>query len=219
MLTTKTKTALCLSLLVSFTASVSAESSSDSINLAGDRAEDCVVRICTQLQQSAASGSGFFINEQGLFLTCDHIVDQAMTVHIQIPSMGTQLIEAVVVRVCPEQHLALLRIADHELDAVRRQLDEIHYLKLGDSDTVNRADTVLAFAHGQKSVKSAIGVVIGREQQWIQIEAAIKPCTAGGPLLNNDGEVIGINYAGISEIQDLVYIIPINSARNILRSH
>lgn len=193
-------------------------------------ARDCVVQIFAQRtlmdichpwappMQQSARGSGFFINERGEILTNAHVVDQASAVWVQIPSMGKRLIEVVVVGVCPERDIALLRIADHELDTVREYLGEIRFLTLGDSDTAYRTDEVLALGYplGHESLKSTTGVISGREQQWIQMDAAINPGNSGGPLLNVYGEVIGINSAGITEAQNVGFIIPINNVKVVL---
>lgn len=192
--------------------------------------KDCVVQIFAQRaaldicrpwappMQQPARGSGFFINERGEILTNAHVVDQALAVWVQIPSMGKRLVEAVIVGVCPERDVALLRIADKEIDVVREYLGEIRYLELGDSDTAYRTDEVLALGYplGQESLKSTTGVISGREQQWIQMDAAINPGNSGGPLLNINGEVIGINSAGITEAQNVGYIIPINNVKVML---
>ncbi|HZW60872.1 MAG TPA: trypsin-like peptidase domain-containing protein, partial [Candidatus Babeliales bacterium] len=92
------------------------------------------------------------------------------------------------------------------------------FLSLGDSDNVHRADEVLALGYplGQESLKSTTGVISGREKNMIQMSAPINQGSSGGPLLNVKGEVIGINTAGITEAQNVGYIIPINDFKTIL---
>ena len=80
---------------------------------------------------------------------------------------------------------------------------------------VRRSDEVLALGYplGQQSLKSTTGVISGREQHLIQMSAAINPGNSGGPLLNVNGEVVGINSAIIQGAQNVGYIIPINDLK------
>ncbi len=195
-----------------------------------EQVKDCVVQIFAQRaevdickpwappMQQPARGSGFFINDEGELLTNAHVVDQALAIWIQIPSLGKRFINVEIVGVCPERDVALLRIVDQDLVLVKEQLGEIPYLELGDSDLAHRTDEVLALGYpmGQESLKSTTGVLSGREQQWIQMDAAINPGSSGGPLLNIYGHVIGINSAGYTEAQNVGYIIPINNVKVIL---
>jgi Trypsin-like serine proteases, typically periplasmic, contain C-terminal PDZ domain len=91
-------------------------------------------------------------------------------------------------------------------------------LALGDSDIARRADDVMALGYplGQQSLKSTTGVISGREQNLIQISAPINPGNSGGPLVNQYGQVIGINSSGILEAQSVGYAIPINDLKTIL---
>ncbi|MEX0849357.1 MAG: trypsin-like peptidase domain-containing protein [Candidatus Dependentiae bacterium] len=195
-----------------------------------NQVKDCVVQIFAQRAeiniccpwfspaQQPARGSGFFINDKGELLTNAHVVDQALTIWLQIPSLGKRFINVELIGVCPENDIALLRIAQDEFEMVKEQLGEIPYLQLGDSDTAYRTDEVLALGYplGQESLKSTTGVISGREQQWIQMDAAINPGSSGGPMLNMHGEVVGINSAGYTEAQNVGYIIPINNVKVIL---
>ncbi len=198
---------------------------------------DTVVQIFSQIaerdllqlyrapDQYTARGSGFFIKNECsdlkddlLIVTNAHVVDQAIAIWIQIPSLGKRFIEAEVVSLCPDRDVALLRIKAEDLDLVLDVLGEIPYLTLGDSDTIRRSDEVLALGYplGQESLKSSTGVVSGREQNLIQISAAINPGNSGGPLLNIEGKVIGVNSAGILEAQNVGYAIPINDLKVVL---
>jgi serine protease Do len=195
-----------------------------------DEARDTVVQIFSQVAeldflqpyktpaQYGMRGSGFFINDRGEIITNAHVVDQALAIWIRIPSLGKQLIDVTVVGVCPDRDIALLRVVDKDLELIRSTLGMIPYLALGDSDSVHRADEVLALGYplGQESLKSTTGVISGREGNFIQMSAPINPGSSGGPLLNILGEVIGINTAGITEAQNVGYIIPINDLRVIL---
>ncbi|MCX5922015.1 MAG: trypsin-like peptidase domain-containing protein [Candidatus Dependentiae bacterium] len=191
---------------------------------------DTVVQIFSQIaeldwlqpyrtpSQYTARGSGFFINANGEIITNAHVVEQAIAVWIQIPSLGKRLIDVQIISICPERDMALLKVSDEDLVYIREELGTVPYLSLGDSDLVLRSDEVLALGYplGQESIKSTSGVVSGREQNYIQTSAPINPGNSGGPLLNTQGEVVGINSAGITEAQNIGYAIPINDLKIIL---
>jgi serine protease Do len=192
--------------------------------------KDTVVQVFSQISeidllqpfktpaQYSTSGSAFFINEQGDLLTNAHVVDQARSLWIQVPSLGKRIIRVEVTGVSPDRDVALIRVIPEDLKIIRQELGRIPYLPLGDSDLVFRSDEVLALGYplGQQSLKSTTGVISGREQQFIQMSAPINPGNSGGPLLNINGEVVGINSAGIMEAQNIGYIIPINDVKIIL---
>ena len=176
--------------------------------------------------QRASRGSGFFIRYEGniFIVTNAHVVDQAGGIHIRIPSLGQRPITAVLVSICHDRDLALLKIVDEEIEFVIQGLGGvIPYLELGDSNNIYRADEVLALGYplGQEALKSTTGVISGVEDQFIQMSAPINPGSSGGPLLNENGEVIGVNSAGIDSVdgrvvQNVGYCIPINRLKIIL---
>lgn len=168
--------------------------------------------------QGVAYGSGFFINAEGDFVTNAHVVYQAKTIYVQIPSLGKRIIDMEVIGICPDRDLALLRMKPESKKYVQSILGSIPYLPLGNSDSVHRSDEVLALGYplGMHSLKSTTGVVSGFEHHLIQISAAINPGNSGGPLLNGKGEVIGINNSAVLEAQNVGYAIPVNDLKIIL---
>lgn len=166
-------------------------------------------------EQSPMTGSGFFINEQGDIITNAHVVDQAVAVWIQIPSLGKRILDATIESVCPERDLALLRLVPQDLQLIQQELGKVPFLPLGNSDSIHRSDEVMALGYplGQQSLKSTTGVISGQEQHFIQMSAAINPGNSGGPLLNVMGEVVGINSAIIPGAQNVGYMIPINDLK------
>lgn len=193
-----------------------------------ERVKDTVVQVFAQVaefnmlqpysppQQYAVCGSGFFINEEGDIITNAHVINQAH-VWVQIPSLGRRIIDVEVVGMT-DRDIALLRVKPEALAMIKSALGTVPYLPLGDSDAIRRSDEVLALGYplGQQSLKSTTGVVSGHEQHMIQISAPINPGSSGGPLLNEAGEVIGINTAGITEAQNVGYAIPINDLSIVL---
>lgn len=169
--------------------------------------------------QYATRGSGFLMSEDGYIITNAHVVDQAHLVWIQIPSLGKHMIDVQVIGVSPDWDLALLKISDEGLAFIKKELGSVPYLELGDSDLVRRMDEVLALGYplGHESLKSTAGHISGRADNLIQMSAPINPGSSGGPCLNIHGQVIGISSAGITEAQNVGFIIPSNDLKIILR--
>ena len=171
-----------------------------------------------------ASGSGFFIDDQGYIVTNFHVIEEEFGVKVQIPVFGKERFDVKVVGVCPERDVAVLKLTDAALAKIRGKIGKIPYLRLGDSDKPVRRDkiTVLGYPLRQERLKSIEGEVSGREvvwgESWIQISAALNPGNSGGPALNTKGEVVGINTARIPEGQNIGYIIPINDVKGIIKS-
>lgn len=195
-----------------------------------EKVKDTVVQVFVQVaevdlrqpyktpNQYAAFGSGFFITAAGDIVTNAHVVEHAKSVWIQIPSLGKRQIDVNVLSIAPERDLALLRVSEEGRKIISQELGCIPHLSLGDSDLVRRAEEVMAVGYplAQGSLKSTTGVISGRESHMIQMSAAINPGSSGGPLLNLNGEVVGINTAGVVEAQNVAYIIPINDLKTIL---
>jgi serine protease Do len=196
--------------------------------------KDTVVQVYSQIsvtnlfepyktpEQGEGAGSGFFINDKGNFITNYHVVAQAINTQIQIPSFGMERFDAEIIGVSPERDIALLRLTKESYDKIKKKLGKIPYLPLGNSDAVLRSQEVLAlgFPLGQIRLKSTLGIVSGRERLsffgYIQITAPLNPGNSGGPALNAEGDVIGINAKGVLEAQNVGYIIPINEVKNAL---
>jgi len=171
--------------------------------------------------QYESRGTGFFINDQGYFVTNAHVVNEAKTVWINIPALGRQMIRVEVIGFCPDRDLALLRIVPDELKMVRERLGKIPFLMLGDSNSVRRTDKVLVLGYplGQHRMKSTTGVVSGREAvdtiSYLQITAPINPGSSGGPLISTEGAVIGITVAAVPDASNVGYAIPVNELKLI----
>lgn len=165
------------------------------------------------------AGSGFFINNKGDLITNYHVIAQSCGVEIQIPSFGLERFDVDIIGVCPERDIALLRLSKEAQEKIMHTHKTIPWLKLGDSDLVLRSQEVLALGYplGQTRLKSTLGIVSGREHGFIQITAPLNPGNSGGPALDTNGEVIGINSRGILEAQNVGYIIPINEVKSTLQ--
>jgi serine protease Do len=172
--------------------------------------------------QNEGAGSGFFINTDGDIVTNYHVISQALSVQIQIPSFGLERFDAEIIGVSPERDIALLKLDPESRKKIKQKLKSIPHLVFGDSDQILRSQEVLALGYplAQSRLKSTLGIVSGRERHgafgYIQITAPLNPGNSGGPSLNVDGDVIGINTAMIADAQNVGYIIPINEVKNAL---
>jgi len=172
--------------------------------------------------QFTITGSGFIISDDGYFITNSHVVEDAKSVWVQLPSLGRININAKVVSVCPYRDLALVKVTQEGLEQIHKVIKQIPTLTFGDSDKVYRTDKVLVLGYplGQHYLKSTTGIVSGREhiknRFLIQIDAPINQGNSGGPVLNKAGEVIGVTTSMIPTAQNIGYIIPINELKIIL---
>jgi S1-C subfamily serine protease len=143
-----------------------------------------------------ATGSGFVIDTEGHMLTNNHVVEGADQIRVKLGDSETTY-EAKVVGADPATDLALL---DVEAPA-----DQLHPLALGRSADMEVGDPVVAIGNPfglDRTVTSGIVSALQRQIEApdgfsitnvIQTDAAINPGNSGGPLINADGEVIGIN--------------------------
>src|SRR5206468_4257591 len=161
-------------------------------------------------------GSGFIINPSGYILTNNHVVDRATEVHVKLAD-GRELSAKVVGR-DPRTDLALLKVDATGLPVV----------PLGDSSTLQVGAPVMAIGNPfglaqtvTTGIVSATGRVIGEGpyDDFIQTDASINPGNSGGPLINAQGQAIGINAAIFSQSGGSVgigFAIPVNLAKPVL---
>ncbi|CAC9930487.1 trypsin [Aedoeadaptatus nemausensis] len=165
------------------------------------------------------SGSGFIISEDGYILSNAHVVGKAGNKVKTLLNDGTEA-EGKVVWSDETLDLGLVKIDKKGLQA----------LPLGDSDAINIGETAVAIGNPlgldfQRSVTAGIisglnrniGEVQGNYMDGlIQTDASINQGNSGGPLLNSEGEVVGINSVKISTAEGLGFSIPINTAKPII---
>ena len=154
-------------------------------------------------------GTGFFINKQGYLVTNYHVINNSLKIHIQIPIYGSETFDSELISVYPKLDLALLKIKNYEVNE--------NSLNLGNSDNLKRGDDVVAIGYplGQTKLKMTSGIVSGFQDGDIQTDSAINPGNSGGPLIKGN-KVIGVNYAGYDNAQNVSYAIPINYFKKIL---
>lgn len=143
--------------------------------------------------RSDGAGSGVIIDTSGVILTNNHVVKGADVVTVRLAD-GREF-KGVDIKTDPQTDLAIVRIEG---------ADGLKAAKLGDSDSLDVGDWVIAVGNPfglEQTVSAGIisgkGRSIGAAQRanFLQTDAAINPGNSGGPLVNLDGEIIGINTA------------------------
>ena len=194
-----------------------------------EKAADGVVNITSTAIQmdfffnafpSQGSGSGAIIDARGHILTNHHVVANAQKLEVTLADESKW--PAKLIGSDPESDLAVIKI-----DAPR---DKLKVLPMGDSKNLRIGQKVLAIGNPfglertlTTGIISSLGRTIRSEagtlmEDIIQTDAAINPGNSGGPLLNSEGEIIGINSAIISPTGGSVgigFAIPVNTAKRI----
>jgi serine protease Do len=165
-------------------------------------------------------GSGIIMDAEGHILTNNHVVDGVDEINVTLPDKRTFEVE--VVGTDPKTDLAVLKIKG-------KTPKDLPVAKLGDSDKGRVGDWVLAFGApfgyeqtvtaGIISAKGRGNVGVADYEDFIQTDAAINPGNSGGPLVNMDGEVIGINTAiatRVGQYAGVGFAIPINMIKSIM---
>jgi serine protease Do len=167
-------------------------------------------------RRSVGQGSGFIISPDGYILTNNHVV--AKVDKVRVKTQDGREYTAKVVGADPPSDLAVIKIDKSDLP----------FLDLGDSDRLEVGDWVLAVGNpfglshtltaGIVSAKGRNGIGLNDYENFIQTDAAINPGNSGGPLVDLDGEVVGINTAIFSRSGGYIgigFAIPVNMARQI----
>lgn len=168
-------------------------------------------------QESTSLGSGVIIDgKRGFILTNTHVIEKAGK--IKVVMEDEREFDAKIVGADPDSDLAVLQIdSQNQLPAI----------DMGSSDDLMIGETVIAignpfgFSHTVTTgVISAVNRSIRSEDMvfhdFIQIDASINPGNSGGPLLNINGDLIGINTAIYAKAQGIGFAIPINKAKKII---
>ncbi len=194
------------------------------------QAKGAVVHILCSLPGDAVSrGSGVIIDEQGFILTSYHVVRAAEKMRVHLADR--RRVPGQLISFDPLTDLAMLRI----------HADDLKAASLGDSDAIEVGDWVLAIGSPlgfQHTVTAGIVSATGRDfygdrddpfegyQYFIQTDAAVYEGSSGGPLLNLDGEVVGITHSAtlirpgpegrVTSYTPLAFATPIDFVKNVL---
>jgi Do/DeqQ family serine protease len=165
-------------------------------------------------QKQRSGGSGVIVDKEGYVLTNNHVVEGVDKVKVRLND-GREF-PATVKGQDKRTDLAVLQIKSKDLPSA----------PLGDSDKLEVGEWAIAIGSpfglehtvtvGVISAKGRSGLGTGTYEDFIQTDASINPGNSGGPLLNIDGEVIGINAMIIQPGTGIGFAIPINMAKEIL---
>ncbi len=169
-----------------------------------------------QERQSAALGSGFIIDEKGIVVTNNHVIQDADDIIVRVN--GDQEFEAKVLGADPLMDIAVLQLETDE---------QFIPVAFGDSDKARIGDWVIAignpFGLGGTVTAGIISarnrsIGLSRYEDFIQTDASINSGNSGGPLFDMDGNVIGINTAilGRNGSIGIGFSIPSNSAQIVI---
>lgn len=168
-----------------------------------------------QPRKKMGQGSGFVISTNGYIVTNNHVIDGADKVTVKFQDDDKEYI-AKVIGADKETDLAVIKIA------TKRSLP---VLKFGDSEALKVGEWVLAIGnpYGLDNTVTA-GIIsakyrnlrVGPFDNFLQTDASINPGNSGGPLLNMQGEVIGINTLINAAGQNLGFAVPSNQAKKII---
>jgi serine protease Do len=169
----------------------------------------------------SATGSGFLVDRNGYILTNNHVVEKADSIKVKIPNDQ-------------EEYRAKLIGYDLETDLAVIKIDAkgpLSPARIGNSEAVQVGDWAIAIGSPfglEATVTAGIVSATGRDiegaqqfQRFIQTDAAINPGNSGGPLLNINGEVIGINTAIATQsggYQGVGFALPVNTAAAVYNS-
>jgi len=169
-----------------------------------------------QKRKSSALGSGFIIDEKGIVITNNHVIQGAEDIVVRVN--GNKEFKAKVLGADPGMDIAVLKMETDE---------KFKPVKFGDSDKARIGDWVIAignpFGFGGTVTSGIISarnrsIGLSRYEDFIQTDASINQGNSGGPLFNMDGDVIGINTAilGPSGSIGIGFSIPSNNAKRVI---
>lgn len=173
-------------------------------------------------KQTIGGGSGFFITSDGYILTNRHVVEDQQATYTVMTSDGKEHNAKVLAR-DPIRDVAVIKIDGNNFPVAT----------LGDSDNLKIGQTAIAIGNslGEFSNSVSRGIVSGLKRNLnagsgfgdserltdiIQTDAAINPGNSGGPLLDIEGNVVGINVAVAQGAQNVGFALPVNQAKRII---
>lgn len=184
----------------------------------------------TRAVEQASAGTGIIIDKKGIIITNRHVIPEGINSVSVTLSDGTELEDVEVIGRTNDNDtldIAFLKVKD-------TKGKELKPAKIGDSSTVEVGQSVVAIGNAlgqfQNTVSSGIISGYGRSveagdetssetlQNLFQTDAAINQGNSGGPLVDIDGEVIGINTAIAGNAQNIGFSIPINDVKGLIAS-
>lgn len=185
------------------------------------------VATTSMMEINAGSGTGFIISADGLIITNKHVVDTdpGADVSFRVTLSNGKRQYAMLIGKDPLNDLALLKIFDKNLP----------YVELGDSDKLPLGSSVIAIGNALGMYQNSVtkGIISGLNRDVVaydsagkaesltnvlQTDAQINLGNSGGPLVDLNGKVIGVNVAMDASGQSIGFAIPINDVKPVIRS-
>ncbi len=175
-------------------------------------------------KQEVGGGSGFFVSFDGFVVTNRHVVDDESAEYTVLTNDGKKF-PAKVLAKDPSLDIAVLKVEEKDLP----------YLQFGNSDQLKSGQTVIAIGNALAEFRNSVSVgvisglsrsitagdLFGRSELLegvIQTDAAINPGNSGGPLLDLNGEVIGVNVAVERGAQNIGFALSSNTIKGIIET-
>jgi len=173
--------------------------------------EDSVKGVVTVLTD-VSQGSGFIVTSDGFVITNYHVVDGASAAAVKTYSGESYSVSLVGYN--KNLDVAVLKISGKSFD----------FLELGNSDEIKIGEKVIAIGNPlglDFTLTEGIVSALNREginglPYYVQVDVALNPGNSGGPLLNTQGQVIGINNFKVAEAESVGFALEINRAKSVI---
>tara|TARA_Y100000310_G_scaffold186269_1_gene186397 strand:+ start:51173 stop:52168 length:996 start_codon:yes stop_codon:yes gene_type:complete len=163
---------------------------------------------------SGSSGSGIIVEENGYIITNYHVIGDSSNITVLLDDK--RIFPAITIGTDDKVDLAVIKINETNLS----------YLSFGDSEEINVGERVAAIGHPYGLDHTlTTGIISGKNRargtteyrDYLQTDASINPGNSGGPLLNKEGEIIGINTFILGDIRagELGFAIPSNLVKEV----
>jgi len=195
------------------------DSYSNTVISAVEKVSPAVVQIIAYKNENikdAGGGSGFFISSEGFIVTNSHVVAEAVKLEVRTPD--GDIFQAELKGNDPSTDVAVIKVYGKNFPSV----------KFGDSSKLKVGQLVIAIGNPygfQYTVTAGVVSALGRSMRSyagrlidniIQTDAALNPGNSGGPLINSNGEVVGINTAIIASAQGLCFAVGSNTSEYVV---
>jgi len=169
-------------------------------------------RTAQKAIERSGSGSGFVISSDGFIVTNNHVIEKADSIKVSFAD-GIE-VNGILVGADPSTDVAVLKLYD----------GDVHPLEFANSDLIQAGQIAIAVGNPmglQHTVTAGVVSATGRSlrarngrliDDVIQTDAALNPGNSGGPLVNSEGKVIGVNTAVVSSAQGLCFAVSSNLA-------